>query len=83
MCVGVWGERERTSGLSQNERGFLGVGVGGSSFFSCNGPCAPKEKWHQKEHIIIIIVIFAKTARHSPLFSFPLAGIASIRVKPA
>ena len=26
-------------------------------FFSCNGPCAPKEKWHRKEHIIIIIII--------------------------
>ena len=25
--------------------------------FSCHGPCAPKEKWHRKEHIIIIIVI--------------------------
>ena len=24
---------------------------------SCNGPCAPKEKWHRKEHIIIIIII--------------------------
>ena len=23
-------------------------------FVSCNGPCAPKEKWHRKEHIIII-----------------------------
>ena len=26
-------------------------------FVSCNGPCAPKEKWHRKEHIIIIIII--------------------------
>ena len=25
-------------------------------FISCNGPCAPKEKWHRKEHIIIIII---------------------------
>ena len=24
---------------------------------SCNAPCAPKEKWHRKEHIIIIITI--------------------------
>ena len=22
-----------------------------------NGPCAPKEKWHRKEHNIIIIII--------------------------
>ena len=27
-------------------------------FVSCNGPCAPKEKWHRKEHIIIIILDF-------------------------
>ena len=26
-------------------------------FVSCNGPCAPKEKRHRKEHIIIIIII--------------------------
>ena len=26
-------------------------------FVSCNGPCALKEKWHRKEHIIIIIFI--------------------------
>ena len=25
-------------------------------FISCNGPCAPKEKWHGKEHIVIIII---------------------------
>ena len=27
-----------------------------TSFVSCNGPCAPKEKCHRKEHIIIIII---------------------------
>ena len=26
-------------------------------FVSCSGSCAPKEKWHRKEHIIIIIII--------------------------
>ena len=26
-------------------------------FVSCNGPCAPKEKWHRKEHIIIFTII--------------------------
>ena len=26
-------------------------------FVSCNGPCAPKKKWHRKEPIIIIIII--------------------------
>ena len=25
---------------------------------SCNGPCALKEKWHRKEHIIIIIIMY-------------------------
>ena len=25
-------------------------------FVSHNGPCAPKEKWHRKEHIIITII---------------------------
>ena len=44
-------ERERTSGLSQSVRFFS------TYFVSCNGPCAPKENWHGKEHIIIIIII--------------------------
>ena len=26
-------------------------------FVSCNGPCAPKEKWHRKEHIIICVSV--------------------------
>ena len=46
------GERERTSGLSQSVRVFFST-----YFVSCNGPCAPKEKWHRKEHIITIIII--------------------------
>ena len=29
-------------------------------FISCNGPCALKEKWHRKEHIIIIIIIITR-----------------------
>ena len=45
------GERERSSGLSQSVRVFVFFHL-----FSCNGPCAPKEKWHIKEHIIIIII---------------------------
>ena len=44
-------EGERTSGLSQNVRVLL---VFFTYFVSYNGPCAPKEKWHRKEHIIII-----------------------------
>ena len=46
-----WGgrERERTSGLSKSMRGFFFS----TCFISCNGPCAQKEKWHWKEHIII------------------------------
>ena len=47
--------RERISGLSQSVRGIF------FSFFTyfvpSNGPCAPKEKWHRKEHTIIIIII--------------------------
>ena len=43
-------ERERTSGLSQSVKFFFST-----YFVSCNGPCAPKEKWHRKEHIIIIL----------------------------
>ena len=45
-------ERERTSGLSQSVRDFFFY-----ILVSCNGPCAPKEKWHRKEHIVIIIII--------------------------
>ena len=44
-------ERGRTSGLSQSVRFFFST-----YFISCNGPCALKEKWHRKDHIIIIIV---------------------------
>ena len=43
-------ERGRTSGLSQSVRFFFPL-------ISCNGPCAPKEKWQRREHIIIIIII--------------------------
>ena len=42
-----------TIGLSQSVRVFFFS----TYFVSCNGPCAPKEKWHRKEHIIIIIII--------------------------
>ena len=48
-------ERGRTSGLSQS------VSFSPTYFISCNGPCAPKEKWHRKEHIIIIIYYFSPT----------------------
>ena len=65
MCVegGREGERERgveierTIGLLQSVRVvFFFGGVVLAYFVSCNGPCAPKEKWHRKEHIIIIII---------------------------
>ena len=43
-------ERERTRGLSLSVRVFFFF----TYFVSCNGPCALKEKWQRKEHIIII-----------------------------
>ena len=46
------GERESTSGLWLRAR-FV---FSSTYFVSCKGPCAPKEKWHRKEHIIIIII---------------------------
>ena len=49
-------ERARTSGLLQSVRGFFFV-LFFTHFVSCNGPCAPKENWHRKEHIIIITII--------------------------
>ena len=39
-------ERERTSDLSHSARFFPPY------FVPCNGPFAPEEKWHRKEHII-------------------------------
>ena len=65
MCVwvgggGGWG-RERE--WRQRERELVVYGkVWGFIFFltyfvSWNGPCAPKEQWHRKEHIIIIIIV--------------------------
>ena len=47
-------KRERTSGLSQGVIVCLFFFI---YFVSCNGPCALKEKWHRKEHVIIIIII--------------------------
>ena len=51
-------ERERECGLSQSVRFFS------TYFVSCDGPCAPKEKWHGKEHIIIIITRKNKEKNH-------------------
>ena len=42
-------ERENTSGLLENVFFFVLILT---YFVSCNGPCALKEKWHRKEHII-------------------------------
>ena len=42
-------ERENTSGLLENVFFFVLILA---YFVSCNGPCALKEKWHRKEHII-------------------------------
>ena len=60
-------ERQReTKGLSQSVRGFAFCIVF-TYFVSCNGPYAPKEKWHRQEHIsssssiIIIIIIIIKS----------------------
>ena len=47
-------ERERTSGLLQSVRVCFWFLVF-TYFVLCNGSCARKEKWHRKEHIIIII----------------------------
>ena len=64
-------ERERTSGLPQSVRVcFLFF----TYFVSCNGPCAPKEKWHRKEHIIIfIIIIIANSGYNYQQTNLPLA----------
>ena len=43
----------RTSDLLQSVRGFFSFFL--TYFVSSNGPCAPKKKWHRKEHIFIII----------------------------
>ena len=43
-------------------------------FVSCNGPCAPKEKWHRKELIIIII-------KNDPHSSAPLQAKAAYTYK--
>ena len=40
-----------------------------TNFVSSIGPCAPKEKWHRKEHIIIIIIIIIKTKQQIVLCS--------------
>ena len=38
--------------------GFLPVTFFKTYFVSCNRPCAPKEKWHRKEHIFIIVTVW-------------------------
>ena len=37
-------------------------------FVWCDRPCAPNEKWHRKEHIIIIIILHADAVGPSFLF---------------
>ena len=52
-------ERERTSGLSQKCKRYFSLFqffFSFTYFVSCNGPFVLKEKWHRKEHIIIIII---------------------------
>ena len=54
-------ERERESGgggelVVYSKVSFLCVGFF-AYFDSSNEPCAPREKWHRKEDIIIIIMI--------------------------
>ena len=60
MCVGGRGEREESEGERERETGGLlqtvRVFFSPIYFVSCNGLCALKEKWHRKEHIIIIII---------------------------
>ena len=66
MCVCGEGDREREGERGEGERGEkegeLVVYHKVWDFFfplliSCDGPFAQKEKWHRKEHIIIIIII--------------------------
>ena len=63
VCACMCGrEREKERGReSEREKGwerelvfYRKVWFFSTCFVSCNGPCAPKEKWHKKEHIIII-----------------------------
>ena len=63
----IVGERGRPSGLSQSD--FFPT-----YFVSCNGPCAPKEKWHRKDHIIIIIIITNQSSLPCSCVSFCLYG---------
>ena len=60
VCVrwGGGGERERKLVVYHKkcERVFFFF-FSPTYFVSCNGPYAPKKKWHKKEHITIIIII--------------------------
>ena len=49
------GERERELEIYRKVLDFFAT-----DFVSCNGPCAPKETWHRKEHIIIIIKLYVQ-----------------------
>ena len=54
VCLREGGrERERELVVYRKVWGFFFFPT---YFVSCNGPCALKEKWHRKEHIIIIIM---------------------------
>ena len=55
-CVCVGGG---TNGLSQSVRSPPPQ----TYFIACNGPCAPKEKWHGKEHIIMMKTLYAVMCR--------------------
>ena len=64
-CVGRGGrgqtvrERERELVVYRKVWEFF---FSSTHLVSCHWPCAPKEKWHRKEHIIIIIIIRLKPA---------------------
>ena len=44
--------------VSDHDMHLLGVEIFlPTCFVSCNGPCAPKEKWHRKEHVLLLLLL--------------------------
>ena len=52
-------------------------------FVSCQGPCAPKEKWYRKEHItrlvvVVVVVVVAVAVVVVCLMGLPLASVQAV-----